>query len=129
MELTKHAQACVTLDKGDGHLLVDPGTFSLNAAELIARASTILITHEHFDHFDEAAIAAALEARPRTEGLRPLRCGQPLAGPGRARSRRSATATSMPPSTRTYRRWRTSAPLSTGASTTRVTPTTFPPCW
>ena len=64
MELTKHAHACVTLDKGDGHLLVDPGTFSLNAAELIAAASTILITHEHFDHFDEAAIAAALEARP-----------------------------------------------------------------
>jgi L-ascorbate metabolism protein UlaG (beta-lactamase superfamily) len=64
MELTKHAHACVTLDKGDGHLLVDPGTFSLNAAELIADAGTILITHEHFDHFDEAAIAGALAARP-----------------------------------------------------------------
>jgi L-ascorbate metabolism protein UlaG (beta-lactamase superfamily) len=64
MELTKHAHACVTLDKDGSRLLLDPGTFSPNAAELAAGAGTILITHEHFDHFDEAAIAAALEARP-----------------------------------------------------------------
>jgi len=64
MELTKHTHACVTLDKGGHRLLIDPGTFTPNAAELAARAGTILITHEHFDHFDEAAITAALEARP-----------------------------------------------------------------
>jgi L-ascorbate metabolism protein UlaG (beta-lactamase superfamily) len=64
MELTKHTHACVTLDKGGGRLLVDPGTFTPNAAVLAASAGTILITHEHFDHFDEEAIAAALEARP-----------------------------------------------------------------
>jgi L-ascorbate metabolism protein UlaG (beta-lactamase superfamily) len=64
MELTKHAHACVTFDKGDGRLLVDPGTFSQNAAELVADANTILITHEHFDHFDENVLTAALEARP-----------------------------------------------------------------
>ena len=64
MELTKHAHACVTFDKGDGRLLVDPGTFSPNAAELAADADTILITHEHFDHVDENVITAALEARP-----------------------------------------------------------------
>ena len=64
MELTKHAHACVTLDKEGSRLLLDPGTFSPNAAELAAGAGTILITHEHFDHFDEAAIAAALDARP-----------------------------------------------------------------
>ncbi len=64
MELTKHTHACVTLDKGGSRLLVDPGTFTPNAAELAASAGTILITHEHFDHFDEEAIAAALEARP-----------------------------------------------------------------
>ncbi|MCU4186770.1 MBL fold metallo-hydrolase [Acidiferrimicrobium sp. IK] len=64
MELTKHAHACVTLDKGTGHLLVDPGAFTPNATELIASSDTILITHEHPDHFDEEAIAAALDARP-----------------------------------------------------------------
>ena len=64
MELTKHTHACVTFDKGGGLLLVDPGAFTPNAAELAASAGTILITHEHFDHFDEDAIAAALAARP-----------------------------------------------------------------
>jgi L-ascorbate metabolism protein UlaG (beta-lactamase superfamily) len=64
MELTKHTHACVTLDKEGSRLLLDPGTFTPNAAELAAGAGTILITHEHFDHFDEQVIAAALEARP-----------------------------------------------------------------
>ena len=64
MQLTKHTHACVTLDKEGSRLLIDPGTFTPNAAELAASAGTILLTHEHFDHFDEAAIAVALEARP-----------------------------------------------------------------
>jgi len=64
MELTKHAHACVTLNKGGGSLLVDPGTFALNAAELLASTDAVLITHEHFDHFDEPTVTAALDARP-----------------------------------------------------------------
>jgi L-ascorbate metabolism protein UlaG (beta-lactamase superfamily) len=64
MELTKYTHACVTLDKEGSRLLIDPGTFTQNAAELVASAGTILITHEHFDHFDEEAILLALEARP-----------------------------------------------------------------
>jgi len=64
MKLTKHAHACVTIDKGSGRLVVDPGSFTPNAAELVAGTGTVLITHEHFDHFDEATITAALEARP-----------------------------------------------------------------
>jgi L-ascorbate metabolism protein UlaG (beta-lactamase superfamily) len=64
MELTKHAHACVTLDEGGRHLLIDPGSFTPNAAELVANTDTVLITHEHFDHFDEAVIAKALDARP-----------------------------------------------------------------
>jgi L-ascorbate metabolism protein UlaG (beta-lactamase superfamily) len=64
MELTKHTHACVTLDKEGSRLLLDPGTFNTNAAELVASAGTILLTHEHYDHVDEEAIAAALAARP-----------------------------------------------------------------
>lgn len=64
MQLTKHAHACVTVTGGDGVLLIDPGTFTPNAAELIAGAAAVLVTHEHFDHFDAAALAVELDRRP-----------------------------------------------------------------
>ncbi|TVZ06928.1 MBL fold metallo-hydrolase [Trebonia kvetii] len=90
MELTKHAHACVTLDKAGGHLVVDPGTFASNAAELLADTSTVLITHEHFDHFDEAAITAALDARPE------LRVFGPAAVTGRWPGRESQVTAVAP---------------------------------
>jgi L-ascorbate metabolism protein UlaG (beta-lactamase superfamily) len=64
MELTKHAHACVTLDKEGARVVVDPGTFTTNAAELLATADLVLITHEHFDHLDETAVTTALAERP-----------------------------------------------------------------
>lgn len=67
MQLTKHAHACVTLEKNGARIVIDPGTLTPDAAERVAAAEAVLITHEHFDHFDEQLIAAALEARP---GLR-----------------------------------------------------------
>jgi L-ascorbate metabolism protein UlaG (beta-lactamase superfamily) len=81
MQLTKHTHACVTLGKEGSRLLLDPGTFTPNAAELVASAGTILITHEHFDHFDEEAIAVALAARPE------LRVYGPAAVVGRWQAR------------------------------------------
>ncbi|MEU1437830.1 MBL fold metallo-hydrolase [Streptomyces sp. NPDC005775] len=64
MKLTKHAHACVTLEKDDSRLIIDPGTFTPDAAEAVKRVHAILITHEHFDHFDDALVAAALASRP-----------------------------------------------------------------
>ncbi|MFB7943373.1 MBL fold metallo-hydrolase [Kitasatospora phosalacinea] len=64
MRLTKHAHACVVLTEDDTRIAVDPGTFTPDAAQVVAGVAAVLITHEHFDHFDEEVIAAALEARP-----------------------------------------------------------------
>lgn len=64
MQLTKHAHACVTLEKEGTRLVIDPGTFTPDAAEAVGRAHAVLITHEHFDHFDEELVTTALEARP-----------------------------------------------------------------
>ncbi|WP_305788228.1 MBL fold metallo-hydrolase [Symbioplanes lichenis] len=64
MHLTKYAHACVTFTGSEGTLLIDPGTFTPNAAELIAGAAAVLVTHEHFDHFDDAALTVALDKRP-----------------------------------------------------------------
>ena len=64
MKLTKHEHACVVLGKGGESIVIDPGSFSAGAGDIIGGASAILITHEHFDHVNEAAITAALAARP-----------------------------------------------------------------
>ncbi|MEJ0014315.1 MAG: MBL fold metallo-hydrolase [Actinomycetota bacterium] len=71
MELTKFAHACVALDKGDSHLLIDPGTLTPNTAELVANTEAILITHVHTDHFDEKVITEALDARPELKVYAP----------------------------------------------------------
>lgn len=63
MRLTKHTHATVTLTKGDATLLIDPGAFTPNASELLASADAVLITHEHFDHFDADTIVAAMKDR------------------------------------------------------------------
>ncbi|MER6633199.1 MBL fold metallo-hydrolase [Streptomyces sp. NPDC000987] len=64
MKLTKHAHACVTVAKEDARIVIDPGIFTPDAAQAVAAADAVLITHEHFDHFDEELIARSLETRP-----------------------------------------------------------------
>jgi len=64
VKLTKHEQACVVFEKDGAAFVIDPGSFSPNAADIISGAEAILLTHEHFDHVHEAAINAALAARP-----------------------------------------------------------------
>ena len=64
MQLTKHAHACVTLEKDGDHLVVDPGSFTPDAAELVSGTTTVLITHEHPDHFEESVMASAIASRP-----------------------------------------------------------------
>ena len=64
MQLTKYAHACVSLAGHDARIVIDPGTMTPDAAQAVAAADAVLITHEHFDHFDEGLIAKSLEARP-----------------------------------------------------------------
>jgi L-ascorbate metabolism protein UlaG (beta-lactamase superfamily) len=64
MKLTKYEHACVTFEKEGASFVIDPGSFSQDAAKIIAGAGAILLTHEHFDHVNEAAITAALAERP-----------------------------------------------------------------
>ncbi|MFI1606916.1 MBL fold metallo-hydrolase [Streptomyces griseofuscus] len=64
MQLIKHAHACVSLVGDGARIVIDPGTFTPDAKEVVAAAEAVLITHEHFDHFDEDLIARSLEERP-----------------------------------------------------------------
>jgi L-ascorbate metabolism protein UlaG (beta-lactamase superfamily) len=64
VKLTKHEHACVAFEKEGTSFVIDPGSFSPNARDIISGASAVLLTHEHFDHVNEAAINAALTADP-----------------------------------------------------------------
>jgi L-ascorbate metabolism protein UlaG (beta-lactamase superfamily) len=56
MKLTKFAHACVRLEKDGKTLLVDPGSFSEDAA--FETADAVLVTHEHQDHLDIERVKA-----------------------------------------------------------------------
>jgi L-ascorbate metabolism protein UlaG (beta-lactamase superfamily) len=64
VRITKYTHSCVRL-AGDGVLVVDPGEWSERSA--LDGADAVLITHEHPDHLDLAALTEAVERNP---GLR-----------------------------------------------------------
>ncbi|GAA2683247.1 MULTISPECIES: MBL fold metallo-hydrolase [Actinoplanes] len=61
MRVTKFTHACLRIE-GAGVLVVDPGEFSEKSA--LDGADAVVITHEHFDHLDVAAVTAAVARRP-----------------------------------------------------------------
>ncbi|WP_067453426.1 MBL fold metallo-hydrolase [Actinomadura macra] len=66
MRLTKLGHACVQITRDDRTLIIDPGSFS-GAANALSASDAVLITHEHFDHFDADGLREALAARPALE--------------------------------------------------------------
>ncbi|AEV88615.1 beta-lactamase [Actinoplanes sp. SE50] len=61
MRVTKLTHACLRIE-GAGVLVVDPGEFSEKSA--LDGADAVVITHEHFDHLDVAALTEAVRRRP-----------------------------------------------------------------
>ncbi|MEP6710643.1 MAG: MBL fold metallo-hydrolase [Candidatus Saccharibacteria bacterium] len=63
MKLTKYEHACLTVEKDEQILVVDPGAFT---TDFIAPENVvaIVITHEHADHFDHDMIAAIINKNP-----------------------------------------------------------------
>ncbi|MHA7274542.1 MBL fold metallo-hydrolase [Arthrobacter sp. TMT4-20] len=70
MELTKYGHACVRLSEHADSIVIDPGRLTPEP-EAWENARAVLITHEHFDHFDEEALDAALADAPN---LRIITC-------------------------------------------------------
>ena len=63
MRLTKLEHACVRLEKDGATLVIDPAAWSMPRA--LEGASAVLVTHEHFDHFDCGRPARRAHRRPR----------------------------------------------------------------
>lgn len=63
MKLTKYEHACFTIEKDGKLLVVDPGgwTTNLDSPENLV---AIVVTHEHLDHFDPAALGALVAHNP-----------------------------------------------------------------
>ncbi|PZR52788.1 MBL fold metallo-hydrolase [Xylanimonas oleitrophica] len=68
MRLTFHGHACVRLDHNGTSLAIDPGTFA-PAAPALDSVGAVLVTHDHPDHLDVAALTAALHADEELEVL------------------------------------------------------------
>lgn len=85
MQLTKHAHATVVIEDAGRRILIDPGTFTPDAAELLASATSVLVTHEHFDHFAVDDVRAALAARPELRVWGPPSVTAALEGTGDGR--------------------------------------------
>ncbi len=56
MRIYKHGHACVRLESRGAVVVLDPGTFTEQAA--VEGATAVLITHEHIDHWSPAMLAA-----------------------------------------------------------------------
>jgi L-ascorbate metabolism protein UlaG (beta-lactamase superfamily) len=55
MRITKFGHACVRLETSGGTVVVDPGVFA--TPEALDGVDAVLITHEHFDHYNAELLA------------------------------------------------------------------------
>jgi L-ascorbate metabolism protein UlaG (beta-lactamase superfamily) len=81
MQFTKYSHSCVRLDDAGRALVIDPGVFS-EAATALAGANAVLITHEHPDHLDAAALRAAAASNPELRIWAPAGVAASLADRG-----------------------------------------------
>ncbi|GGO03262.1 MBL fold metallo-hydrolase [Micromonospora parathelypteridis] len=63
MRLTKYAHSCLRVEHDGGVLVVDPGVFS-DPTVALDGVDAVLITHEHPDHLDVAALRLQLDRQP-----------------------------------------------------------------
>lgn len=71
MKITKYVHACLLVETENQTILVDPGQFSWESGffelEDLEKLDTVVITHEHFDHFHQPFIEAVLHKFPEVK--------------------------------------------------------------
>ncbi|CAL9657655.1 MBL fold metallo-hydrolase [Streptomyces sp. Tu 3180] len=61
MRITKYGHACVRLENDGRAIVIDPGVMTPEP-EATAGAEAVLVTHEHFDHFDPEVLRGSRSA-------------------------------------------------------------------
>lgn len=68
MQLTKYDHACLLVDSGQHKLIIDPGKYTSLPDDLTG-IQTIIVSDEHFDHFDVDNLKLLLGQNPRAKIL------------------------------------------------------------
>ncbi|MTD16074.1 MBL fold metallo-hydrolase [Nakamurella sp. YIM 132087] len=63
MQITKFGHSCLLVEDADARILIDPGNFS-DGFQGVTGLTAVLVTHQHPDHLDMAALPALLAANP-----------------------------------------------------------------
>jgi L-ascorbate metabolism protein UlaG (beta-lactamase superfamily) len=82
VRLTKFTHACVRLEADGRALVIDPGEWSEEAA--LDGVSTVLVTHEHFDHVDIGWLTRVAAGDPAFRVYAPAPVTEQLASLGEA---------------------------------------------
>jgi L-ascorbate metabolism protein UlaG (beta-lactamase superfamily) len=68
MKITKYVHSCLLVETGQLNVLIDPGNYSWHSHLLVVdklpRLDYLVLTHEHPDHYYQAAIAALRQKYP-----------------------------------------------------------------
>lgn len=68
MKIRHLRPSCLLVETGGVRVLVDPGSFSPEAAE-VREVDVVLVTHQHPDHVDPDLLARILQANPQAQVL------------------------------------------------------------
>lgn len=70
MKLTKYEHACLVIDNGQSKLVIDPGDFAQLPG--LTNVAAVVITHGHFDHYNQEKIQKLCGANPEVQIFMPV---------------------------------------------------------
>lgn len=70
MKLTKHEHACVIIEEQGQKLIIDPGEFTKQLDD-IDNIVGLIVTHQHFDHFQTKWVDAIVAQNPEVKIFAP----------------------------------------------------------